>query len=447
MSSSNLKTFFSTPSQSRERIGQQIEFEDPIVALQLLFDILEIYTIITGEEDTILRFESPPLSHTLRITGSIYSPEIYFLRDKESLSQKFVINTIEQLEDVVQHVLEIQQEEEKNEYSGFLRPKPRSDQELLKILRKGDFGNFPHFAEAQRAISDKRYLDASVEVFSPFGLLPMEFDRSLVIFEDRYLKCVGNDRLLPSNKSGVQIWRGSSFLPDDTPLKLRTALLVTGLHSSRLPQLMDDMERRLPFCLSKHGIYAGDLEGVPMEGLVFDLSEEGELIAFVKRVLAQRDRLRSDMQPFGESRWLGKQKTQTIQVGGRPLESRRPYAAKYWDRVMTRQKSGLRNTVAPEDVVVMGEGIKKKTSHFIPKGKEDLRVRILRRNHEIMLIHMNEKNKEEERENSQQEATATQMPLIEPLEPDLDLDSELDSELDAELDSLLNEELDSELGA
>jgi hypothetical protein len=208
--------------------------------------------------------------------------------------------------------------------SGKLRRKPRSDKDLLHILKKRRWEKkcVPRFAEAKRGIRRGNLLDAVVALLTPFGLqsgIGEDGERSgevvLVHLMPKFLKRLYEEReerpgpvavkrvsdLMRGRKGDTLLchsnWDSDSSNDEHPPsqLSLKSAIIVQNLTSRDDDQrLADTKSRRRPKNLL-HSLNSDASAQTIRElrrGLVYDLSRHADVVAFVKRILVGREEFR-----------------------------------------------------------------------------------------------------------------------------------------------------------
>ncbi|KAF2244192.1 hypothetical protein BU26DRAFT_569191 [Trematosphaeria pertusa] len=349
---SSLDAIFSSPSTHLQMALETLPCQYPLDTVQHLLTALGLPTSLLGERSSILKFTGAPLSFSLRITGlSVLSPSTA-AQDRtcvhihtERSTRKFQVASDKDLKAIARYVLHCK--EEKEAATGYLRRAPMGDSALLDFLRTGKFCEVPRFAEAERAVGRGCLLDACVELLGPFGLQPAELDREVVVFGHKYLK--GDDGVKITRLAGyvsspeemeTDIDSDSTYGSLSNSIDFSSAVVVSGLKTADANQLDADCERRLPRVLRKAGVSFD--EEAPSKGLVYALSAYSDLVALAKRILAYRNKLLANEDPFEEQGWTGKQYHEPI-----PLMSRQ-----YLRRLAChRRKSALCNETLVETLL------------------------------------------------------------------------------------------------
>jgi hypothetical protein len=329
--------FTSRPFHLQSAFDTIADHEDGsgLEAVQHLTAALDLSTSLRGENQTILEFKAEPLSYSLRITKGT-SSSIYIHNDAEVITQEFPVTSEADLKAIAQCILSYKAELESGR--GNLRPVPRSDSVLLAVLdeKRWDEERVPWFAEAQRAISRGSLLDATTELLTPFGMQPRESNVSqgklafdllpkkevreqhqpmdIVIerLDKRFCPPASQDSYDSDEESDSTY--GSQ---DGRVINTDTAVIITQLKTSSYARITEDRKREPMHFLHGKGVASKlDIDDLP-KGLIYDLSNHGDVVAFVSRVLAGRNEIRAEyIMPFeircARHGWSRKQKSPEI---------------------------------------------------------------------------------------------------------------------------------------
>ena len=282
-------------------------------ALQHLTAALHLPTTFEGESHTILRFKRKPLSHSLHFTAGNSSTSVYVHNDADPPAHEFFVKGEEDLHTIARAILTLKLELTSGR--GELRPRPRSNTELLDILNsgRGDEEGILRFAEAHRSLCRGNLLDAVVELLSPFALQPenqenkrirvdlapqkmvREHHKPVEIFIerlDRYLMGSAADDTSSdsdSDSSSSDSSSDSSSSSDSQrvkPITPTSSILITNLKTNDYPRALQDRTRQPKKIL--HGDKRHAYAELP-KGLIYDLSRHNDVIAFVSRILVGRE--------------------------------------------------------------------------------------------------------------------------------------------------------------
>lgn len=395
-----------------------------IQAFYCILEILNFKPKLTGELNNTIRFKDLPQTCSIRITGPTpyQTRSIYIYIEKDArLFKEFFIATLDDLIPAAQFVQE--------QYAQFaitrdasLRALPRREQDLLQALSKPDADSPSYFAEAGRAVARDCLLDAVIDLFTPFGVVPRIKDDEpspRVIFHAHYLSnhctpLVWIERLnafldLDTNgevEDGMMVFLNA--LAGDPPIgplsptpisfkecrrRLKTSVIVY-IRSFLAPMLIpDDMPRSLHDVLlaANLAIQPEDPEA-DTRAFVFNLASAEDRITFVKRILLFRQELgeaHGVVDYEKKAKYLGKMK-------GWDTRGRKLPDAKMASRIRqcNERRTNLSQEVLPEEVVGLAQRIQGLAVGVeeVPKGKQN------RKEPSVRLVLLKEKTKLKEAE-------------------------------------------------
>jgi len=317
---SKIDDFFTTrPFRLQSAFDTIADQEDgsALEAVQHLTAALDLSAWLEGEKQTTIKFEAESLSYSVRITESTQR-SVYIHNDAEDVRQEFPVTNETDLKAIAHCIMSYKAELESG--CGILRPVPRSDSVLLAILdaKRWDEESVPRFAEAQRAVSRSCLLDATIELLTPFGLQPIDFESRMVLVDLLPKKTIDGDH----KPVGIVIERLDNYLrhpatqdpfnpseeSDSTygsqggiATNIDTAVIIRELKSSHYACITEDRMRQPIQFLREKG-FASELAIADLpKGLIYDLSKHDDVVAFVTRILAGRNEIRTDyIVPFAE---------------------------------------------------------------------------------------------------------------------------------------------------
>jgi hypothetical protein len=303
-----------TPLQLALDALSDIESSSILEAISYFLIGLNVFTQRFGERENILRFEASPLSFSMRITSGPSKDTICIHKERvgaESTLECYVRSEAD-LKDIGRYILAWKAEVESQ--SGTLKSVPKTDEELLSILsqRRWNASLVPRFAEAERAIRRNCLLDATIEFLTPFGLQP-EHRMGNVVVVDLLPKNTLQDIHKPMD---IKIERLDKFVyplqvahtatatalnppygsqeVKAAPLNISSSVLISQLKSTDAEQVVADGKRQ-PGKMLRGTSYTMSMQssGIP-KGLVYDLSNLQDVVAFTSRFLAARDEIRTE---------------------------------------------------------------------------------------------------------------------------------------------------------
>ncbi|KAH7380161.1 hypothetical protein BKA66DRAFT_465890 [Pyrenochaeta sp. MPI-SDFR-AT-0127] len=320
-----------------------LDQQQPLTALSRLLTVLEIKHKLIGERNTILKFTCDPLSWAVQISAPIPTRKdvIYAncLGDGEE-ARTFEVQCRRSLITVAEFLLK-KNDELKIDRNAALKPKPRTDKELLDILRStSPSTGHACFAEAERALERDCLLDACVQLLTPFGIQPRLEGRK-VVFKKKCLKNL-SDAVISIERldwyfdieafEEEKVSRKDSSHDDqddevgqdsrvNSPIPpspwnrhtLRTSIVVQGL-SSKSPANRDtDAQRYFPAVLkASHFEHKFEKDDYGSDfnfenAVVFNIACVSERLALAERVVLMRNEMRiEDEEAQKRFLWSGK---------------------------------------------------------------------------------------------------------------------------------------------
>ncbi|KAF2687497.1 hypothetical protein K458DRAFT_402001 [Lentithecium fluviatile CBS 122367] len=281
-------------------------------AIRVLANALGLPMHYAGQNGGILQFHQEPLRSGLRVTQGT-DDSVWLHSSTPPRTTSHFVRDEDDLRALARHLLEARVRLESN--TGNLKPIPRSNAALLAILLDGGrrYGRVLQFAEARRAVDQGRLVDAAVELLTPFrvqpslskgeeevvvDLLPQtvvsKYHESVdIVIEElqRYLLpdivCGGDSESEDSDSTDSTY--GSQERPANRGANTATMVIVSKFQSTSANQIDEDRKRYPRHMLRGTGwILDPAARDDLRQGLVYDLSNHVDIVAFVTRVLAGR---------------------------------------------------------------------------------------------------------------------------------------------------------------